>query len=115
MCIRDRDWGAARAAADRIIADAGADGEIGLAWLPDIKSSDALGYPLTVAGRPPADPATAQVVVIACDDLFVDDCAGAAERRALDAVGGVDAFDEVDRFLPSAGRTVTVYVRRTPH
>jgi hypothetical protein len=108
------DWGAARAAADRIIADAGADGEIGLVWLPGIKSPDAIGYPLTVSGRPPADPLTAGTVAVVCDDPFVDDCAGAAELRGLDGAGGAASFDMVDRFTPSPGRTVTVYVRRTP-
>jgi len=108
------DWGATRAAADRIIADAGADGEIGLVWLPGIKSADAIGYPLTVSGRSPADPVTAGTVAVVCDDPFVDDCAGAAEQRALDAVGGAASFDMVDRFTPSPGRTVTIYVRRTP-
>ncbi len=107
------DWAAARAAADRIVADAGADGEIGLIWLPDIKSPDAIGYPLTVSGRAPADPEKAGTVAVACDDPFVDDCAGAAEMRALDSVGGAASFDMVDRFEPSPGRTVTVYARQT--
>jgi hypothetical protein len=81
-------------------------------WVPDFKSADLYRYPLAVAGRPPVDPAAASFVAIGCDGLFVDDCGGPAERRALEALGTGAAYEETDRFTPIAGRTVTVWERR---
>ena len=105
-------WPAARDDSARIAQDAGADASIGVLWVPDFKAPDVYRYGLTVAGRAPVDPAAAAVVVIGCDGLFVDDCGGPAERRALDAIGGSDGYAEVDRFAPIEGRTVTVWERR---
>lgn len=105
------DWTAARAAADRIIA-ATPTGRIGFITLPAFKGADAYGYPLTVSGRPPADPATAATVVVLCEDLWIPDCGGPAEARALEAVGGLGAFDLAASLQPAPGRTMTILTRR---
>jgi hypothetical protein len=105
-------WPDARDDAARIARDAGPAAAIGVLWVPDFKSADLYRYPLAVAGRPPVDPAVASFVAIGCDGLFVDDCGGPAERRALEALGTDATYEETDRFTPIAGRTVTVWERR---
>ena len=105
------DWTAARAAADRILA-AAPDDDIGFVTLPPFKRADAYGYPLTVSGRPPSDPSAAATVVVLCEDLWVADCGGPAEARALEDLGGAAAFDLVERLRPALGRTMTILVRR---
>jgi hypothetical protein len=105
------DWTAARGAADRIL-DAAGDGAVGFVTLPPFKGADAYGYPLTVSGRPPTDPEVAATVVVLCEDLWIADCGGPAEARALDALGGDGAFDVVERLRPAPGRTMTILVRR---
>lgn len=105
------DWTAARGAADRIL-DAAGDGAVGFVTLPPFKGADAYGYPLTVSGRPPTDPEMAATVVVLCEDLWIADCGGPAEARALDALGGDGAFDVVERLRPAPGRTMTILVRR---
>jgi hypothetical protein len=105
-------WPDAREDAARIARDAGPDAPIGVMWVPDFKSADLYRYPLMVARRAPVDPAGAAVVVIGCDGLFVDDCGGPAERRALTGLGNGARYEEIDRFVPIDGRTVTVWERR---
>jgi hypothetical protein len=105
------DWSAARGAADRIIA-ATPSGGIGFLALPSFKGADAYAYPLTVSGRAPVDPSEAATVVVLCEDLWVDDCGGPAEERALEKIGGSAAFDLVERLRPAPGRTMTILTRR---
>jgi 4-amino-4-deoxy-L-arabinose transferase-like glycosyltransferase len=106
------DWSAALAAADRIAADARAGGTIALLSVPAIKGTDADGFPLTLLGIRPSDPATAGTVVVLCEDLWAPDCGGAAEIRALSAAGDPTAFSRVDSWSPAPGRTATVFARR---
>jgi hypothetical protein len=106
------DWTAARAAAERIAADVPDGGSIALVSVPSIKGTDAYGFPLTVIGLPPGDPATAGTVAVLCEDLWAADCGGAAELRALAEIGGSATFTRVDSWRPAAGRTVTVFVRQ---
>ncbi len=105
------DWTAARAAADRIIAATPAGG-IGFVTLPSFKGPDAYAYPLTVSGRAPDDPADAATVVVLCEDLWVADCGGPAEERALAPLGGAQRFRLVERLRPAPGRTMTILTRR---
>lgn len=104
------DWTTARASADRLARVAGRS-SLGFVTLPRFKGADAYVFPLTVAGRPPIRATGAVFVAVVCEALWVPDCAGAAESRALVEEAGAGPFRLVDRFSPAPGRTISVYER----
>jgi 4-amino-4-deoxy-L-arabinose transferase-like glycosyltransferase len=108
----DGGWPAARVAGARIESSAGP-GSIALLSLPAFKSPEAYAFPLVRAGREIVNSAVATSVVIVCDSLFVAECAGAAEDRAIADVesGATGALRLVDQFEAAPGRTISVYRR----
>jgi 4-amino-4-deoxy-L-arabinose transferase-like glycosyltransferase len=119
----DGGWPAAREAGERIERAAGGR-SIHMIGLPGFKSTEAYGFPLAkdhravvialadgatpAAGDPAPDPGAA--VVVLCDRLFVNDCAGPAEEAVLQ--GWPVPVDLVDRWAPAPGRTLSVYLPR---
>jgi len=117
----DGGWPAARSAADRIEQATGVR-PIRMIGLPEFKSTEAYGFPLERDGRSvvedlpvgvdrdatsPAPEPTAALTVL-CDDLFVSDCGGPAERAAV--TSWPFPVHLVDRWQPAPGRTISVYV-----
>jgi hypothetical protein len=108
----DGGWPAARAAGDRLVALA-AGRPIALVGIPDFKPTTAYVYPLARAGVVPVDADQAGMLVVLCDDLFVEavgaPCGGPAEDRAAADLAG--SWSPVERFSPAPGRTLSVYER----
>ncbi len=105
----------AQAAAARIGATIG-DRPTTLRSIPEFKSTEAYAYPLILDARnvEPTEEATALVVI--CDALFEPvvgaACGGPAEDQAL---GSEDRFTTLaDRWQPTPGRTISVYLAREP-
>lgn len=111
----DGGWPAARAAADRLLADA-AGRPLALVGLPTFKATTAYGYPLTVDGRAPVPAEEAGALAVLCDDLFVEyigaACGGSAEDREVARLGVAGTL--VERFSPAPGRTLSVYLVGPP-
>ncbi|MGZ8527285.1 MAG: ArnT family glycosyltransferase [Candidatus Limnocylindrales bacterium] len=120
----DGGWPGARAAADRIEADIG-DRTTHLIGLPRFKSTEAYGFPLERDGRTVVEsipqgaqrdpvrqiPDPAASVVVICDSLFVRDCGGSAEAGALAGIWPEAVpVHLVDRWEPTSGRTISVYL-----
>ncbi|MFL5679716.1 MAG: glycosyltransferase family 39 protein [Chloroflexota bacterium] len=110
----DGGYPAARDAAARILAVVG-DADYVLAGVPEFKSADTYGFPLSHAGHPPLAASGATgfrgAVVIVCDRLFEEavgtPCGGPAEdalARRLAAPPSLAA-----RFDASARTTVSIY------
>jgi 4-amino-4-deoxy-L-arabinose transferase-like glycosyltransferase len=113
----DGGWPAARAAADRVLADTGMSDPIVLESLPVFKPPNALRFPLVasgaevrVAGTDGTGPDGPRVVL--CDDLFGTaigaPCGGPAEDAAVTGL----PLGVVDRFEAAPGRWFTVYLPR---
>jgi 4-amino-4-deoxy-L-arabinose transferase-like glycosyltransferase len=114
----DRGWPAAEQAAARISATVHGRA-YGIASLPTFKSADAIAFPLTRAGDPPAmlqDPMAYEdvPVVLVCDRLFADaigaPCGGPAEAAWAATWAPRSAL--ADRFDASARTAVSVYLPR---
>lgn len=109
----DGDWTAVRSTAARFVALA-AGRPIGFVTLPPFKGPAAYEYAVKVAGASTGPATDADVVVVICEALWVPDCGGEAEARALGALGtgGASAsLRVVERSIPVRGRTVTVLER----
>jgi hypothetical protein len=117
----DGGWAAARHDGAAIV-EAAAGRPFTLAGLPEIKSTDAVGFPIAMAGVVPGDPAglapgSPDPVVIVCDPVFVEligaPCGGEAERAWLGDRAVVSAAPVT---LPDTGarRVITVWTPDAP-
>jgi hypothetical protein len=114
----DGGWPAAQTAAQRIVRSVGSD-QVLLVGLPEFKSTDAVGFPLTRDGHPPAvlgdliGPFVGYTLVIPCDRLFESvmgaQCGGPAEDA--EALRVDPGWQLVDRFDASARTSISVYRR----
>jgi 4-amino-4-deoxy-L-arabinose transferase-like glycosyltransferase len=105
--VADGGWPAARAAAERVMADGPS--PISLASLPAFKSVDAMRFPLVAAGAVvlsgTTTPATTHVIL--CDALFETAIGAVCGGPAEDALPG--DLKLVDRFQAAPGRWVSIY------
>jgi 4-amino-4-deoxy-L-arabinose transferase-like glycosyltransferase len=108
----DGGWAGAERAGARILEALG-DRPFALLGLPDLKSTDAYGYPVTRAGRPPTDPQGAEAIVVLCDRLFEQaigaPCGGQAEQTAIARYPEFTTLGA--RFAASPRTEVSVYLR----
>jgi 4-amino-4-deoxy-L-arabinose transferase-like glycosyltransferase len=87
--------------------------------LPEFKTAEAYLYPARRlglgVGSAVADPMGLDRLVVLCDDLFVQQCGGAAEDAAARAYAttawgpGEAGIAVLDRFRPAPGRTISIY------
>jgi 4-amino-4-deoxy-L-arabinose transferase-like glycosyltransferase len=108
----DGGWTAAEAAGARIVAELD-DRPAALLGLPDLKPTDAYGYPLIRAGWPPVAIEDADALVVLCDRLFETaigaPCDGPAEALA---VASHPEFGLLTSRFPASPRTViSIYLR----
>jgi hypothetical protein len=101
-------WSAAQAAASRIEWDA-AGQSIGLVGLPNDRSTDAYGFPLTLDNATLATPDHASVLVVLCDSSWSGTCGGPLEDAWLAAQPYASGYRLVDRFTASPYRILSVY------
>jgi hypothetical protein len=118
----DGGWPAAESAAARVLVDGGG-GPVVLDSLPDVKSAEALQFPLEQLEPGTVRPAVGigpdalrTSIVVLCDQRFHEtigaDCGGAAEDARMAALlgdGSPARPDTVDRFEAAPDRWITVY------
>jgi hypothetical protein len=116
----DGGWPAAEMAAARILVATGP-GPMRLDSLPEVKSADAIRFPVerlapgSVVSGASGSGASRTAQVILCDQLFHEtigqDCGGPAEDAAIAAtVGGAAGPPTlIDRFQAASGRWVSIY------
>jgi 4-amino-4-deoxy-L-arabinose transferase-like glycosyltransferase len=109
----DGGWPAARAAADRLRADA-AGGSIALVSLPAFKGAQAYGYPLTLDRVTFDTPERASTVVVLCDTGWYEGCGGTAEEQWVAEQADPAGLALVDRFYAAPDRVLSVYRRAPP-
>jgi 4-amino-4-deoxy-L-arabinose transferase-like glycosyltransferase len=109
----DGGWPAARAAADRLRADAGG-GPIALVSLPAFKGAQAYGYPLTLDRVTFDTPERASTVVVLCDTGWYEGCDGTAEEQWVAEQADAATLALVDRFYAAPDRVLSVYRRASP-
>ncbi|MBA2315550.1 MAG: glycosyltransferase family 39 protein [Chloroflexi bacterium] len=111
----DHGYPAAERAARRII-DALRGQPYALAGLPELKSTDAYGFPLTRLGAAPTAGAGATRLVVACDRLLEPLTgaagAGAAEAELVVRRGG--GWTLVERFDASPRTVISIYAAERP-
>ncbi|HEX5014118.1 MAG TPA: hypothetical protein VFV72_08135 [Candidatus Limnocylindrales bacterium] len=107
----DGGWPAGDAAAVRVLETIGDARRAALLSLPDFKSADALGFPLTRRGAAiEATSSGPEPVVVLCDALFVEAIGAPCGGPAEDALLAGDAVSLADRFESAPDRWVSVYV-----